>query len=267
MIEPGLIERLAIKLRRLNVHVLLGIIMADDHKVLAAAQVDGHFVENRTAHDVIRGAGIHSIKTHRAEDVPGGAGSLIVHTGICETVLIAAVEPAEDLSHELLGLPGRAGIVIEIGGLPIGLVALDILADHAGAVAADAFGMIRSSEKLVELGDELLATAEEIDQALDIVWDQPERGPSGSFFHHEVVVRLARIERRDPRAVGGAAAHEADGWIEDVLVVEGALEEHPGVILPAEFFGIGSQGPIVPTVFESLGDARVARGIRRTGMV
>src|SRR3546814_4528270 len=81
--------------------------------------------------------------------------------------------------------------------------AVDILADHPGASAADARRIIGFGEKLVELGVERVAAAEEADQPLHVVRHEPQRRPARRLLHHEIIIGLLRIEGRDPFAVGG----------------------------------------------------------------
>src|SRR3546814_4688572 len=85
----------------------------------------------------------------------------------------------KDLANQRLRLPRLAAPIIIIGRLLVGLVAMDIWADHAGAVAADSRRIIGFGEKLVELGIERVAPAEQADPPLDVVRPEPQDRKSG----------------------------------------------------------------------------------------
>src|SRR3546814_20409143 len=77
--------------------------------------------------------------------------------------------------HQRLRLPGLSAPIVVIRRLLVGLVALHILHDQPGAVAADAGGIVRLGEEFIELGVELVAPAEQPDQPQHIMRRQPTR--------------------------------------------------------------------------------------------
>src|SRR3546814_19870093 len=80
--------------------------------------------------------------------------------------------------------------------LLVGLVAMDILADHAGAVAADSRRIIGFGEKLVELGVERIAAAEQADQPLDVVRHDPKCRPARRLLHPAILIGFGgKIDR------------------------------------------------------------------------
>src|SRR3546814_15694463 len=90
---------------------------------------------------------------------------------------VAAIGEVEDFAHQRLRLPGLSAPIVVIRRLLVGLVALHILPDQPGAVAADAGGIVRLGEEFIELGVELVAPAEQPDQPLHIMRRQQQRPP------------------------------------------------------------------------------------------
>src|SRR3546814_12448768 len=76
------------------------------------------------------------------------------------------------------------------------------------------------------------------------------------LFHHEIIIGFGGIEGRDPLAVGGAPAHEADRFVEDIGIIARALQEHPVIGVLAELLRIERERIIVPRIFERLVRAR-----------
>src|ERR1700744_2621531 len=107
----------------------------------------------------------------------------------------------------------------------IWLVALHILADYAGAIAADTLGGIGRAEELIQFFSKLLSPSEELDEPGDVLRNEPERRPAGGFLHHEVVVGLLRVEWTYPFAIFRSATDESDGPIEDISVVLRAIKK------------------------------------------
>ena len=169
--------------------------MGENGEIFSVAEVNFSLVEKRAADDVVRRRGIHRVKSQRAQHIPGRRGALVVHAGIGEAGRIAAVKPVQNLADQRLGFPRLAAPVIIISGLLVRLIALTILADQAGDIAGDAFWMIRRGKKFIELRAEFFPSAQQIDQALNIVRHEPERLPAAGLLHHEIVIRLQRIKR------------------------------------------------------------------------
>src|SRR3546814_9097498 len=61
------------------------------------------------------------------------------------------------------------------------------------------------------------------------------------LFHHEIIIGFGGIEGRDPLAVGGAPAHEADRFVEDIDVIARAFQEHAVIGVLAELLRIRSE--------------------------
>src|SRR3546814_10298151 len=78
-----------------------------------------------------------------------------------------------------------------------------------------------------------------------------------SSDRHEIIIGLLRIEGRDPFAVGGAPAHEADRFVEDIDVIARAFQEHPVIGVLAKLLRIERERIIVPRIFERLVRARL----------
>jgi hypothetical protein len=136
MVEPGLVKSFAIACR---------IVIGDYNEVLSIRQVNGNLIENRTSHDVIRRTWIHRVETHRASYIPSGE-SLVIHSRVSDPIFIASVKRTQDPSNQFLRFPGSARIIVVEWRLPIGLTAQAILADHAGAVTANALVIVRRGE-------------------------------------------------------------------------------------------------------------------------
>src|SRR5579885_1947492 len=133
--EPGAVPGPAVEFRRLDVDVFFGIVSGDDDEIFSVAQMDRYSVKKRAAEDVFGARRIHRIKSHRAQHVPGRGGALVVHAGIGQAVRVAAVKLAQNFSDHRLRFPGLAGVIVKIRRLPVRLVALAILAEHAGYIA------------------------------------------------------------------------------------------------------------------------------------
>src|SRR3546814_10975875 len=86
------------------------------------------------------------------------------------------------------------------------------------------------------------------------------------LFHHEIIIGFGGIEGRDPLAVGGAPAHEADRFVEDIDVIARAFQEHAVIGVLAELLSLERERIIVPRIFERLVRARLAPGLGRAGV-
>src|SRR3546814_8010743 len=91
------------------------------------------------------------VEAERRQLIRGRGRALIVHPRIAIARGVGGIGFCKDLADERLRLPRLAAPVVIIGRLLVGLVAMDILADHAGAVAADSRRIIGFGEKL-EIG-------------------------------------------------------------------------------------------------------------------
>ncbi len=139
-----------------------------------------------------------------------------------------------------------------------GLVTVGVLTDQAGnvgrSIGRQDGGLL---EELVELGQELLLSAHDLDQAGGIVLDGEGRLPGvglGEVAPARRVAHLDGIEGRGPLAVGEFGAREVDRTIVEVAVVARALDEHGGIVGVAKLAGDVGDGPVVVTVFEGLAD-------------
>src|SRR3546814_18620776 len=88
-----------------------------------------------------------------------------------------------------------------------------------------------------------------------------------SSDRHEIIIGLLRIEGRDPFAGGGAPAHEADRFVEDIDVIARAFQEHPVIGVLAKLLRIERERIIVPRIFERLVCARLSAGVGRAGIM
>ena len=127
-----------------------------DDEAVAVLQVEGDAAETGRSEHVAVGGGTDGVETHRGEDVPSGHLTGIVVAG--KTARGVVVLSVEDVGDTLDGLVAPANEVVEIGYLVTGLVAMPV------EIVV---------EEGVELGLELLRTAEVRDETFDVVGDVP----------------------------------------------------------------------------------------------
>src|ERR1017187_197186 len=118
----------------------------------------------------------------------------MVHYWKRQAKFVAAVHKPENSASQFLRLPRLAGPGVIVGSLLVRLIALHILANHSGAVTADTFGVVWSTEELIQFCREFIAPPQQLDQALNIVGNKPQCRPARGFLHHEIVIRFTRIE-------------------------------------------------------------------------
>ena len=145
---------------------------------------------------------------------------------------------------------------IEVDDVVARLVAVRVLSDEARHVEDESrpLGLLRLHEERVELLRESRRAAEHRDESLGVLHHVPRVLPGVAFRE---VVRRARavseargIERRAPRALRVAPAHEAERLVEHVAPVRRPLAEERRVLLLAELLRHLRGAPVVVRALE-----------------
>ena len=137
------------------------------------------------------------------------------------------------------------------------LVALRILSDQAGNIGRWVVAVYLGADRKqrIEFGDERIAAAEQIHQPLAVVRHEESPLPRSAFAEivvRPVVVRMERIERRPPTAVGIPAAHKVQILIEKILIPAGPADVIVVVVPVPEHPRHLSDAPVVVAIFEGL---------------
>ena len=156
----------------------------------------------RAAQDVVAGRGVGGEEAQGAEDVPGGHLAAVVVAALARRRVV--VEGRHHLPDQFLRLPGRARVGGQVGDVVALLVAVRVLADHAGDV-----GEVRVERRVggqhgVELLQEPGVAAVQPDQARHVLLDREGVLP-GVRLGVLVVDQRVGGERRPPRAVAPCA--------------------------------------------------------------
>ena len=127
----------------------------------------------------------------------------------------------ENLTHTLGGLPGLSHIMIEVGHMMTGLIAMRILSDQSRDVRGRVFAQVAlHDEERVQFFRERAFPAKETDEAVHIVWHQPDILPGIAFriVLHPVDFSGKGIPRQPPFPLLRTGAHKARMGIKIVLV-------------------------------------------------
>ena len=233
---------LPVELHALDVDGLVRLARSIDDKLLARRHVQHRTAEQRRADDVLCRTGIERIETQRREDVPGRHLAAVIVAGV--TAGSGIVELAAYLLHQLLSAPGLTRKVIEIDGMVARLVAVSILADEPAGIAVHLAARLRQGEVLVELLDERLHAAEQLDKALRVLRHKPHVLP-GVALHEAGILVAQRVERLYPLPFVVLGLEEARGRVEEVAVELAAPKETLVVLLLAKLLGHRSHAPVV----------------------
>jgi len=129
-----------------------------------------------------------------------------------------------------LCLPCRSAVVVQVGVVVAGLVAVNV---------------VTATEMLIQLGVVGISAAHLRDQAGDILHHCPCVDPMVAFG--------PSIFRISPRAIGLLALHETGFLVEQVLIVERAMQEEFEILGLAERFRYLGYAPVIVRVFECAG--------------
>src|SRR4029077_484328 len=100
------------------------IVFGANSKSLALAELDGGFIEQRTADDVVGFAGANRVKGESGKNIQSRhlAGVLVAAI----TVGGGLVEQGQELAQPGLGFPGLAGIVVQVNHVVNRFVAMGV---------------------------------------------------------------------------------------------------------------------------------------------
>ena len=221
------------------------------------------------AHDGLRelGCGQRKLVRAGADGIEAQAGEDVPRRHLA-AVLVAddprgrrGVHPVQQAARELLCPPRLPDIIVEVGHVVAGFVAVGILPHEPRHVAYVELHLVRFERKEpIQFTDECRAAAEKPGEPVHVVRHEetvvPRRGlgivaPRGELF-----------ERLRPVAVRPAAAEETGRSVEDIGVVERPLRIFPGDVVPAHSPGHAGDRPVVVGIFQRAGD-RLALDIGR----
>ncbi len=121
MLEPRLVQRLAVHRGRLDVLVYRRDIFGRDGKHLAFTDGQLHFLEDGAADVVNRAPGAHCEQAHGAQHIPRRRFSVVFIPWVAHWS--GVVPDLHDVPYPLLRLPRLAGVVVEVGNVEGRLVA------------------------------------------------------------------------------------------------------------------------------------------------
>ena len=78
-----------------------------------------------------------------------------------------------DFPDDLLRLPGRAGIIVAVRNLAIGLIAVNVLSEHPREVTHRGFGIVRCIKEFIQLLNKSISAAQQIDKSLYVMGYKP----------------------------------------------------------------------------------------------
>ena len=248
--EVTFLIRLAVHLDRLDVDVLTTDGGSQDGEGLAIRQLQLDAGEHRRANLVLAANRVHGIEAHRAEDVPGRHLAAVLVSA--ETAGLVGVQLVHHLGGILLRLPRLLHLVVEVDDVVARLVAVGVLANHAGAEDRKLFVRIGGvSKHAVELLGEAFLATDQADEVVDVMLDGPEVLPAvaladvfGVSFGLEILGEVALLVAR---------LHERRGGVEDVAVVLRTLVELLGDVGFAHLFRHASDAIVVVGILQRLG--------------
>ena len=212
--------------------------------------MQGHLRQLRRTEDVAGRHGVDRVKSHRRKHIPGRHLTAVVVAA--KAFGLRQILSLDDFAHQFLRALRLAGKGIEISHVVARLIAVGILANQARHVAKRAVEL--GGEKRVELRDEGLAAAEELDKARHVVLHVPRVLPGVAL---RVIAAVAfcmgeggGVERRLPFARAEARTHEISALVEEVLVEIGAAGEIFIVVLFAHLQRHVGGGVVVVNILE-----------------
>src|ERR1700733_9616000 len=120
------IERFAVELRRLDIHVARGIVRRRNLECLAVRQAQNHAGEERAADHVVGGGRVERIEAHGRKYVPGGHLSAILISEYA--VGGVGISVPGNFPHACLRLPGLSRVVVQISIVMAGFVVVAVVA-------------------------------------------------------------------------------------------------------------------------------------------
>ncbi len=169
--DEFLVVGLSVPLNFIDIHVLCGEASRLHGEALSIGQLKGDLWQLRCAEDEFAAHRIHGIEAHGGEEVPGGHLAAVVVAD--QSVGFVPVEVGGDLPYQSLRFPGAVEVVVEVGHVVAGLVAVGVLPDEAGHVGEFAGCLLRCVEEVVEHLTRLLLAAHQLDEAGDVLHDVP----------------------------------------------------------------------------------------------
>ena len=214
-----------------------------------------HLPENRRSDKINAPTVGNGIEPHRTHHVPRRhlTGIVVAADPFGRSI----VQRVDHVADPFLPFPRLSGIIVHVKGVMPRLVALRILSDQAGNIGRWVVAVYLGADRKqrIEFGDERIAAAEQIHQPLAVVRHEKSPLPRSAFAEivvRPVVVRMERIERRPPTAVGIPAAHKVQILIEKILIPAGPADVIVVVVPVPEHPRHLSDAPVVVAIFEGL---------------
>lgn len=168
---------------------------------------------------------------------------------------------AIDAAQQRCGLPRLTDIVVHIDDVVAWFVAMGILADETADIGGGIFAEVAMYDKEgIEFLCELLLTAEETHEAMDIMRHEPRILPRIALGEVvEAMHGVERIERSAELSFAVHTAHEIHAFVEIMSVALAAREEIVVVVGLAEDLRHLCGTPVSKGIFEAFSGGLVRR--------
>ncbi len=222
-----------------------------DHETRSVLEPDRRLRKQRRADHVLVRARRHAVETERAHHEPRAHLSAVLVAD--QTVGTVRVHRVHEPAHHCLRLPRLARERVQIRDVVAWLVAVRVLADHAGDVGLLVPGNLAlGAEQRVELRRKRALPTEKIHQTVHVLRRKKRILPGICLC--VVKVDLGGIEWREPRSLE-PAPHESNARVEEILVALRAPHVARVVVQTPQLSRHQCDAPVVVRVLERLRNA------------